>query len=244
MLRIATFIAASAVAFGALAQQQPPKPNPEREALRRAQAALAKAQEERTTIQRERDEAILKLKSADDSAERARREAARVRGAVGAAETSAKTLRAELDQAGAKLAQTEAALAKTNETLSKTNETLAEERKLARERISTLTDALKSTEARVAQLSADGERDRGQAATTARALTVERDERGAQLAACRKDNAELAAVGYELMNRYDNKGVWASLKQNEPMFRLQSVETQNLLEKYRDRIDAARSKAK
>lgn len=228
---LATLALLAGVTFDAPAQQpQAQKGDREREALRRAQQALAKAQEERSAMQRERDEALLKLKSAAQDTDQLKRDATRARAAVGTTEATARSLRMQLEQSGAKLAEAEQSIARAGE-----------ERRTLVARVAALEAALRASEARAHERSVEVDAERERAAAAARAAREENDRGEKALVACRRDNGELAAVAYDLMDRYDRKGVWEALRQAEPVLQLKSVETQNLLQKYRDRVDAARA---
>lgn len=55
---------------------------------------------------------------------------------------------------------------------------------------------------------------------------------------CEAKNLELYKYGQELAQRYQHKGVWAALKQEEPLAGLNNVEIQNILQEYREKLDA------
>ena len=58
------------------------------------------------------------------------------------------------------------------------------------------------------------------------------------LAASEAKNLQLYKYSVELMDRYQNKGVWTSVAQMEPFTGLKRVEIENLLDEYRDKLDA------
>ena len=58
------------------------------------------------------------------------------------------------------------------------------------------------------------------------------------LAASEAKNLQLYKYSVELMDRYQNKGVWTSMAQMEPFTGLKRVEIENLLDEYRDKLDA------
>ena len=60
------------------------------------------------------------------------------------------------------------------------------------------------------------------------------------IAACNEANANLHALGLELLDRYDRKGVWSIVKRAEPLTGIANVEVENLLQSYRDKLDASR----
>lgn len=65
----------------------------------------------------------------------------------------------------------------------------------------------------------------------------------AQLQRCGTDNAALAELGLDILQRYENKGVAEVLSANEPFVQTGRVKLENLKADYQRRIDAARFKA-
>jgi len=59
-----------------------------------------------------------------------------------------------------------------------------------------------------------------------------------ELAASEAKNLQLYKYSIELMDRYKNKGVWSGVAQMEPFTGLKRVEIENLLDEYRDKLDA------
>lgn len=57
---------------------------------------------------------------------------------------------------------------------------------------------------------------------------------------CETKNAKLYQVNVEQMDKYQSKGVFGALLQAEPFTQLKSVEVENLLQEYRDKLDAQR----
>jgi septal ring factor EnvC (AmiA/AmiB activator) len=62
-----------------------------------------------------------------------------------------------------------------------------------------------------------------------------RNER--ELASCERKNVALYGVGRSLMDRFESKTCGETLVQKEPFTGLKQVETENLLEEYRDKLD-------
>jgi len=60
---------------------------------------------------------------------------------------------------------------------------------------------------------------------------------------CATRNARLYEIGGEILERYENKGVFSSLLAAEPFTGLKRVELENLVEDYRDKLDAQKEKA-
>jgi chromosome segregation ATPase len=54
-------------------------------------------------------------------------------------------------------------------------------------------------------------------------------------------NLKLYGIDRELVERYDKKGVWEAIQEGEPFTGLKQVEMENLLEEYRDRMDALKA---
>ena len=78
--------------------------------------------------------------------------------------------------------------------------------------------------------------DRSEAAK--KLLESELAARGERLRACGESNARLAGLGREMMARYRDKTCMDALKQAEPFTGVRKVEVENLLEAWRDQIDA------
>lgn len=57
---------------------------------------------------------------------------------------------------------------------------------------------------------------------------------------CEVKNSQLYQINAELMDKYQSKGVFGALLQAEPFTQLKSVEVENLLQEYRDKLDAQR----
>ena len=57
-------------------------------------------------------------------------------------------------------------------------------------------------------------------------------------------NLRLFEIGNELLDRFENKGVWASLREAEPFTGLKRVELENIVQDYRFAIDDQRVEAK
>jgi chromosome segregation ATPase len=79
----------------------------------------------------------------------------------------------------------------------------------------------------------------GEALGLQASLTAELAERKR----CEANNIALYQYGRELMALYENKGVVSALRHNEPVFGLGQVQMQNMLEEYRDKLDAQKRQA-
>ncbi|WP_446810969.1 hypothetical protein ACH50O_05180 [Methylomonas sp. 2BW1-5-20] len=68
------------------------------------------------------------------------------------------------------------------------------------------------------------------------ALSSKQKETEQQLGICGEHNAKLVESAKELLDRYKNKGSVASLLQDEPLLQFQSVEMEDIVQRYSDRI--------
>lgn len=62
-----------------------------------------------------------------------------------------------------------------------------------------------------------------------------------EIAACEKKNLKLYGYGNELMQRYREKSAFEAIRQAEPLTGLQQAQIDNLLEEYRDKLQAQRA---
>ncbi len=65
---------------------------------------------------------------------------------------------------------------------------------------------------------------------------------GQSLASCRADNATLAALGHELLARYENKGLLDVFQENEPFVQAGRVTLENAQATYAERLAKARQR--
>lgn len=61
-----------------------------------------------------------------------------------------------------------------------------------------------------------------------------------QLEVCETRNLKLYEAGLEVLDKYENKGVWDALLQSEPVTQLKRVELENLVQDYKYRMAAQR----
>jgi predicted nucleic acid-binding Zn-ribbon protein len=183
-----------------------------------AEASDKKASREREAlrrVQQQLSQAQAQLATLEQEKGKLAEDLDKVQGASKAAEGRAARLQRELKsgkQQQASLAQ-ELELAK--ESLATTSQNLDETRKSLAE----TTQALQQTEADKRNLEAIKVRN-------------ERD-----MAACERNNLALYGIGRSLMERFENKTCGETLAQKEPFTGLRKVETENLLEEYRDKLD-------
>lgn len=69
-------------------------------------------------------------------------------------------------------------------------------------------------------------------------LRARSDQQSAALSTCIERNLALYGTGIELLDRYGQRGFWQSLANHEPVLQLSRVKLENLIEDYRDRLDA------
>ncbi len=55
---------------------------------------------------------------------------------------------------------------------------------------------------------------------------------------CEAKNQKLFEYGQLVLQRYRNKGVWDSLTEKEPVFGLEQVDEENVMQEYRDKLSA------
>ena len=183
----------------------------DRELLRRAQAAQKQAEEALGALQQEKAKLEATL--------------AEIRGKAAAAGELASKEKARA-----------AKLAVSSESYAKEKEQLLGERT--------------SLSSRVARLEAELAQARAQLVSTEKALADKGTEltrlqssssrTESSLATCNEKNTELYAVARELSDKYRDVGVWDVMRRREPFTGKRQVEVENLLEEFRDRVDAAR----
>ncbi|MBN1105209.1 MAG: hypothetical protein JXL84_17480 [Deltaproteobacteria bacterium] len=69
-------------------------------------------------------------------------------------------------------------------------------------------------------------------------------EKEQKLGRCASHNQKLSAAAEELLQRYENKGVFTSVLQREPFTQIRRVEIENLIDEYRTRIEDNRLEKK
>jgi chromosome segregation ATPase len=72
--------------------------------------------------------------------------------------------------------------------------------------------------------------------TDARNLDAKLHESDAHVASCETKNTQLVELSDELLQRYKGKGVWESLRNDEPLTQLHQVQLQQLAQEYHGRI--------
>lgn len=116
------------------------------------------------------------------------------------------------------------------------------------EKVGSVTEAkLKITEERLQkvvgkyrELVADLRKSEERAAT----LEVNLGQKGDSLDQCTKDNRTLYQAARELLEKYEDKGVWDALLQHEPVTQIKQAEIETVGEHYRDVTDQSRFEPK
>lgn len=72
------------------------------------------------------------------------------------------------------------------------------------------------------------------------ALKAQQQSTEQQLQTCGRHNVKLYQSAEELLERYQNKGTFSGLLQDEPLLQFQSVDMQNIVQEYQDQLSAGR----
>jgi hypothetical protein len=83
------------------------------------------------------------------------------------------------------------------------------------------------------QQAADVARSRDEEAKKYQALYEQTSTAGQS---CAQKNADLVQLGNELLQRYENKGVWESMRDDEPFTQLHRVKLEKLAQDYHDKL--------
>lgn len=187
--------------------------------------------------QANRDREILRRvqeaqRQAEDARVRAETEKAAVEGQLADVQKKAKAVEAGVAQErrrASELQQKLDAMTRDHASADAERKSLAEQVRQAREEINRQAaelvrrdDALMARASEIAALQSSGK------------------QGAAALAVCEEKNGALAVVATELMDKYRDVGFWEALQRREPFTRVRRVEVENLLEEYRDRVEASR----
>ncbi|MEQ1592648.1 MAG: hypothetical protein ABL892_09695 [Thiobacillaceae bacterium] len=184
------------------------KSSREREALRRMQQQLSQVQGQVGALEEEKTRMADDLDKAQKSSKSVESKAERLQRELGAGKRQQVSLTKELTVTREELATTTQRLAETQKALSETSNKLTD-----------TTRTLQQTDAEKRNLESIKQRN-------------ERD-----IASCERKNVALYELGRSLMYRFENKSCAETLAQKEPFTGLKQVETENLLEEYRDKLD-------
>ena len=185
------------------------KANRDREMLRRVQVQLQQAQGQVSSLEAEKAQLSKDLESAQKTVKSTQRKVTRLSRDLQSERTRREGVEKELAQSRLDLASTRQHLEETTGRLTETSKTLAR------------------TNQTLAATEADKTRLEGIKA---------RNER--EIASCEDKNLKLYQTGRELMLRFQRKTCGEVMAQGEPFTGLKRVEVENLLEEYRDKLDA------
>lgn len=183
--------------------------NRERAALRRVQQQLSQTQTQIGSLEQEKTKLAEDLDKAQKSSKEMEGKTAGLQHALGEGKRQQTALAKELAATRAELGTTKQLLAEAQKSLSATGSKLTE-----------TTQTLQKTDTEKRNLESIKARN-------------ERD-----IASCEQKNLALYQVGRSLMDRFEKKTCGETLAQKEPFTGIKRVETENLLEEYRDKLDA------
>ena len=188
----------------------------EREMLRRLQDQTKKAEQEKAALAAELEELKVKLKGAEQGAAKVGKKSRDTEKALAQAEQRNTTLAVEKVNLSESLDQMRKSLEEVRGDLAKAEQKI-NERGTALDR------------AAQAQQTQKSELDRAQSVI---------GQRDREIAACETKNLKLYEYNVQLLGRYQDKGFLDVLKQKDSLTGLKNVEIENLLEEYRDKLDA------
>ena len=182
--------------------------NRERAALRRVQQQLSQTQGQIGTLEQEKTQLAEDLDKAQKSSKEMEGKTAGLQHALGEGKRQQTVLGKELAATKAELSTTKQLLAEAQKSLSATGSKLTE-----------TTQTLQKTD------------------TEKRTLETIKTRNERDIASCEQKNVALYQVGRSLMDRFEKKTCAETLAQKEPFTGIKRVETENLLEEYRDKLD-------
>ncbi len=182
--------------------------NRERAALRRVQQQLSQTQTQIGSLEQEKTKLAEDLDKAQKSSKEMEGKTAGLQRAVGEGKRQQTVLGKELSATKAELSTIKQQLAEAQKSLSTTGSKLAE-----------TTQTLQKTD------------------TEKRTLETLKTRNERDIASCEQKNLALYQVGRSLMDRFEKKTCAETLAQKEPFTGIKRVETENLLEEYRDKLD-------
>ncbi len=206
-----------ALGYGDAANAQGDKSGREREQLRKLQSANGKLQQEVSALQAAKTKLEQELKEL-------------------AGQTQA--LKSSADAGARRRAALEKELAKTLATARADTDTERKEKTALAQKLAALASSQESLAGQHKQIvlasqASETERRRLDAAAAAQSAALRKE-----IAMCGDRNEKLHQLGIELLDRYQKKGVRDALLQAEPFTGIKSVEVENLVEAYRDKLDA------
>ena len=182
--------------------------NRERAALRRVQQQLSQTQGQVGTLELEKTKLAEDLEKAQKSSKDMEGKTVGLQRALGEGKRQQTVLAKELAATKAELGTTQQLLAEAQKSLSETGSKLTE-----------TTQTLQKTD------------------TEKRTLETIKARNERDIASCEQKNLALYQVGRSLIDRFEKKTCAETLTQKEPFTGIKRVETENLLEEYRDKLD-------
>jgi septal ring factor EnvC (AmiA/AmiB activator) len=167
---------------------------------------------------------------------RVQQQLSQVQGEMTAIEQEKSRLMADLEQARASSSSVESKAARLQHGLSTSKQQLSaltQELVLVKEELVTTAKQLDETRTTLDETARTLQQTKAE--KNHLEATRERNER--ELASCERKNVALYIVGRSLMDRFESKTCGETLAQKEPFTGLKQVETENLLEEYRDKLD-------
>ncbi|MBK7665145.1 MAG: hypothetical protein IPJ21_16680 [Sterolibacteriaceae bacterium] len=178
-----------------------------REQVRRVQQAQRKAEADRAALEQEKESLQKDKLAAEQALKKSSAESAAIRRTLAGSRQQEESLRQEIEAARKESRMLTDKLADANKHLAET------------------ATALHATEQKLA--ATEGERG---------ALTASLDDQRAATQSCEAKNLKLYEYGRDMLERYQSKGMWATLAQKEPFTGIGRVEIENLLEEYREKL--------
>ena len=194
--------------------QAKPDQSRDRETIRRLQQQLSRVQQDVVAVRGEKEALEKQLAAQKDELEQQRAELPRARAAAGRERKEKLAVEAELEKLRAQLVERDKALA---EARARGEELAGKERNA---------------------LAVVAERDRG-----LKAYQADLARQNKEIAACEAKNAALYDLNVEILDRYRTKSVAEVLAREEPLTGLKNVEVFNIVQEYRDKLDAQRVNA-
>lgn len=167
---------------------------------------------------------------------RVQQQLSQVQGQLDAVEQEKARLAADLEQAQASSKTAEGQVASLRQGLGTSKQQLvAATRELTqtKEELATTSQRLADTQ----KILADTTQALQQTQAEKRDLEALKSRHERDIASCERKNLALYGVGRSLMDRFEHKTCGEILAEKEPFSGLKKVETENLLEEYRDKLD-------
>jgi septal ring factor EnvC (AmiA/AmiB activator) len=167
---------------------------------------------------------------------RVQQQLSQVQGDMATLEQEKATLTADLDKAAASSKAVEGKAARLQRELGASKQQIASltrELTLAKEALATTAQHLSETKTALTETS----RTLQQTEAEKRNLEAIKARNALDIAACERKNGALYELGRSLMDRFEHKTCGETLAEKEPFTGLKKVETENLLEEYRDKLD-------